>query len=296
MIVLSMTNVPNKIRGDLSKWLLEIETGVYVGNVSSTVRKGLWERINSVIGTGRAVMVWNTNNEQGYDFIVSGSNWLPSDYDGLKLLLHPILDEHVITEKAQNIIQKNNSLYKLKYQKAGILLHDYVVVDIVTTGDNIFDDVLLEICALKIKNHKKNDSLQICLNHNGKISNEAYLKNSIDRKLVDGKSFQEKDAVIEFLNFMEDLPMVGFDVDFCVKFIKYACQRNEALFPRYKLISILNIVRRLLDNGSFNSLWQVAENLQVGSDNLNHNDLSYCVCCYNVYEKILDLLGFNKGM
>ena len=27
--------------------------------------------------------------------------------------------------------------------------------------------------------------------------------------------------VIEFLNFMEDLPMVGFDVDFCVKFIKY---------------------------------------------------------------------------
>ncbi|MBP6400792.1 MAG: type I-E CRISPR-associated endoribonuclease Cas2, partial [Faecalibacterium sp.] len=32
-----MTNCPPKLRGDLSKWLCEINTGVYVGNVSSRV-------------------------------------------------------------------------------------------------------------------------------------------------------------------------------------------------------------------------------------------------------------------
>lgn len=35
-----MTNCPPKLRGDLSKWLCEINTGVYVGNVSSRVRDG----------------------------------------------------------------------------------------------------------------------------------------------------------------------------------------------------------------------------------------------------------------
>ena len=39
-----MTNCPPKLRGDLSKWLCEINTGVYVGNVSSRVRDALWER------------------------------------------------------------------------------------------------------------------------------------------------------------------------------------------------------------------------------------------------------------
>lgn len=31
MIVLTIANCPPKLRGDLSKWLLEINTGVYVG-------------------------------------------------------------------------------------------------------------------------------------------------------------------------------------------------------------------------------------------------------------------------
>jgi CRISPR-associated protein Cas2 len=36
-----MTKCPPKLRGDLSKWLLEINTGVYVGQVSARVRDAL---------------------------------------------------------------------------------------------------------------------------------------------------------------------------------------------------------------------------------------------------------------
>lgn len=46
-----MTNCPPKLRGDLSKWLCEINTGVYVGNVSSRVR--FHHRIWSAAGPGR---------------------------------------------------------------------------------------------------------------------------------------------------------------------------------------------------------------------------------------------------
>ncbi len=32
VIVITLTSCPPKLRGDLSKWLCEINTGVYVGN------------------------------------------------------------------------------------------------------------------------------------------------------------------------------------------------------------------------------------------------------------------------
>ncbi len=48
-----MTDCPPRLRGDLSKWLQEVNTGVYVGNVSARVRDAIWERVceNAKIGT-----------------------------------------------------------------------------------------------------------------------------------------------------------------------------------------------------------------------------------------------------
>ena len=52
MIVITLTDCPPKVRGDLSKWLLEISTGVYVGNLSARVRTELWGRICEHVKAG----------------------------------------------------------------------------------------------------------------------------------------------------------------------------------------------------------------------------------------------------
>ena len=59
MIVITLTKVPPALRGDLTKWCQEIQTGVYVGNVTARVREKLWERImrNIVILFGRRVRI-----------------------------------------------------------------------------------------------------------------------------------------------------------------------------------------------------------------------------------------------
>ena len=57
-VVLTMTNCPPKLRGDLSKWLCEINTGVYVGNVSIRVRDALWERVCQNLKNGQATLVF----------------------------------------------------------------------------------------------------------------------------------------------------------------------------------------------------------------------------------------------
>lgn len=89
MIVVSMTNCPPKLRGDLSKWLLEINTGVYVGHVNARVRDALWKRICENIHEGQATLVFTTNNEQHMDFYVHNTSWGPVDLDGIKLMKHP---------------------------------------------------------------------------------------------------------------------------------------------------------------------------------------------------------------
>ena len=74
MIVLTIANCPPKLRGDLSKWLLEINTGVYVGRVSARVREALWQRVCENIRDGQATMVFTANNEQHMDFYVHNTD------------------------------------------------------------------------------------------------------------------------------------------------------------------------------------------------------------------------------
>lgn len=89
MIVITLTKCPLKLRGDLSKWLIEINTGVYVGKVSARVRDALWKRICENISDGHAMMVFSAQNEQNMDFRVHNTTWMPVDFDGIKLMKHP---------------------------------------------------------------------------------------------------------------------------------------------------------------------------------------------------------------
>lgn len=58
MIVIMLSDCPPKVRGDLSKWLCEINTGVFVGNVSSRVREEVWQRICENIKSGQNSCIW----------------------------------------------------------------------------------------------------------------------------------------------------------------------------------------------------------------------------------------------
>jgi CRISPR-associated protein Cas2 len=87
MLVIEVESVPPRLRGRLSVFLLEVRTGLYIGNVSKRVRDMLWQQVRSFIGNGNAVMAWNTNNESGFDIVTHGKNRrIPVDFDGYKLV------------------------------------------------------------------------------------------------------------------------------------------------------------------------------------------------------------------
>ena len=91
MITLVLSASPAKLRGHLTRWLMEITPGVYVGRISARVRDELWTLVTSTLDSGRAIMTYPTNkNEQGFIVRVHRSQWEPTDMEGLTLMRHPI--------------------------------------------------------------------------------------------------------------------------------------------------------------------------------------------------------------
>lgn len=87
MVVMVLEKVPKSLKGELSRWLLEVQTGVFVGGVSATVRDLLWQKCIDKSAGGRCCQVWRTNNEQGFAFRLSGDTAREVvDFDGLMLI------------------------------------------------------------------------------------------------------------------------------------------------------------------------------------------------------------------
>ncbi|RAV31707.1 type I-E CRISPR-associated endoribonuclease Cas2e [Corynebacterium heidelbergense] len=90
MITVVLTSCPQRLRGHLTRWLLELDAGVYVGRVSARIRDHLWELICGEIGRGRAVMTYPTpSTEQGFAVRSFNGLWEPCDYEGLTLVRRP---------------------------------------------------------------------------------------------------------------------------------------------------------------------------------------------------------------
>jgi len=86
VVVVVLTAVPPGLRGHLTRWLLEIAPGVYVGHASARVRDLLWERVVEYSGQGRALMVVSSRSEQRLAFRVHEHDWQQEDFDGLTLM------------------------------------------------------------------------------------------------------------------------------------------------------------------------------------------------------------------
>ncbi|MEU3601612.1 type I-E CRISPR-associated endoribonuclease Cas2e [Streptomyces sp. NPDC006798] len=89
MTVIVLANCPAGLRGFLTRWLLEISAGVFVGSPSARVRDILWAEVRQYADQGRALMVQQSDNEQGFTFHTHDHAWHPTDHEGLTLIRRP---------------------------------------------------------------------------------------------------------------------------------------------------------------------------------------------------------------
>lgn len=86
MTVVVLTAVPPGLRGHLTRWLVEISPGVFVGHLPARVRELMWHRVIEYVDDGRALIVYSVEGEQRLAFQVHGHDWTPVDYDGITLM------------------------------------------------------------------------------------------------------------------------------------------------------------------------------------------------------------------
>jgi CRISPR-associated protein Cas2 len=94
MLFMILERVPPALRGELTRWLIEPHTGVFVGHVSAMVREKLWWKCVQSQEAGGVIQVWTTNTEQRFAMRKAGdTDRRIVDFDGIQLMRIP----HAIT-------------------------------------------------------------------------------------------------------------------------------------------------------------------------------------------------------
>ena len=68
-----LENTPASLKGELSRWLIEPKSGIFLGNPSARVRDRLWEKALGKCRDGAVLQVWSSRCPQGYLWRSSGN-------------------------------------------------------------------------------------------------------------------------------------------------------------------------------------------------------------------------------
>lgn len=87
MVVMVLERASASLRGRISRWMVEVKAGVFVGSLSARVRDLLWESVCSRNRDGGSVLVYAAPNEQGFVILGHGEpSRVVIDMEGLLLV------------------------------------------------------------------------------------------------------------------------------------------------------------------------------------------------------------------
>lgn len=290
MVVVTLTDSPPKLRGDLSKWLMEINTGVYVGNVSARVRDELWERICENLKNGRATMVFNAEGEQHMDFRVHNTTWEPVDFDGLKLMRHPSTQKKKDNEMGllRNGYSKAAQYQKIKNVRKGKMdsdLQDYTVIDLETSGLNVEKDAIIEIGALKIRNGEAAAEFDSLIKINFSLPDEIVNLTGITDQLLEKDGVPLGEALDSFTNFIGKDILVGYNIRFDLLFLKRACLMCQRELISNQSKDALILAKRKLKALPSHRLEALGDYFGIDYQEL-HRALPDCHLTQNIFQKL----------
>ncbi|MFA7037315.1 MAG: type I-E CRISPR-associated endoribonuclease Cas2e [Methanosarcina sp.] len=271
MIVISLSNCPPSLRGDLTKWLFEISTNVFVGRMSGRVRDEIWDRIVSSCKNGRAIMVFGASNEQRFDFRVHNGEWELADLDGLKVMLRPLPGNQAFTESKYGYSKasKYRKSKQFSRTKQSEDADKIVFVAIKTTGPDPGSDRLLSIGSIIAGENNVYDT---------------FLWGSSCDVTVSDYNCYVKSALIGFFDFLGGMTVVFEDISRSLSFIEAECNRQGIETSIEKRISLKSIGKKNLYNLKRHDIKSLQEYYGIQSD--NNDTLSECLSIAKVYYKM----------
>lgn len=247
--VITLSKVPSSLRGDLTKWLQEVASGVYVGNLNTKVREKLWDRVKDNLKDGEATISYYYRNEIGYKFETINGDREVLDSEGLPL----VLIKKEIQEKDKSLKEgfskaaqfkkiKNIEHSKVKKSINKKEIKKYVVLDLETDGLNPGNDNIIEIGVVKVG--EKQENFQRFIKIERKLPEEIKSLTRIDDEMLEEKGIPLKRALEEFIDFIGDTSILGYNVAFDIKFLNSSLEKEGLAKINNKVYDIMQFVKK----------------------------------------------------
>lgn len=292
--MLTITDCPPRLRGDLSKWLCEIQTGVYVGQLTGRVREAVWKRVCDNLSSGRATMVYSSNGEQHMKFVVHNTTWEPVDFDGITLMRRPL------PKKSSDEASEENKRLQPGFSKAALIekvkrieaskgkQQDtcvFITIDIETTGLDPEKDEILEIAAIKYIENNEAEVFSRAVKVQKPLTKEISELTGITDDFLLKNGMDIETALKDFWNFVGRAKLVGYNVSFDMSFLRNASIEHKIKMQANKCIDILQLARRKVKGTKNYKMSTVASELGIEMAQ-KHRAESDCRLAFEIYRKL----------
>jgi len=242
--VITLKKVPQALRGDLTKWMQEITTGVYIGNFNTKVREKLWKRVKENVKDGEATLSFSYRNELGYQFDTHNTSFSNIDMDGISLVFIPNenVDEKREIKHGFSNAAKFRNAKKYMTHKSKLDSKDFVVVDIETDGLDKEKNVIIEIGAVKSEGGIISE-FQSLISYEGTLPKHIVAMTGITTNMLQDNGKNSKSVLKEFLDFIGDRDIIGYNVNFDIEFIDIALSKLQLEKLKNKRYDLMKFVK-----------------------------------------------------
>lgn len=275
MIVITLSKVPPSLRGVLTKWCQEVQTGVYVGRFSARIRDSLWERIQRDIGSGEATIVFNAKNELGYQFRTTRTDREVVDYDGLPLLLRKNTNPELVQLGFSNAakFRKAKKFARGKPPTNATKVAEgvpFVTLDIETTGLDAERDAIIAIGAVKGPSVNETEKFTTLVNPRRPLPSTVAKLTGLSAEELVANGISLSEAVQALRDFTGSLPLVGYNLRFDMGFLSAAGRETGLTSFGNQTFDLLPLVKkssRFLDNYKLST---VLAHYQIDNEQPHH--------------------------
>lgn len=223
------------------------------------------------------------------EFYTRCSKHLFRPYQDISLLYNNVTKNHIHMISESEFFQfcGIGSLKKMLYRYEGksifYPLSNYIVLDIICTGYDYYLDEVLEISAIKVKNNLISERFTVDIKSMD-FSNDYLIKvlrGNIQQPLI---RYTLEEAIIKYVQFIEDLPIVSDRAVFKNNLIFYLYHGTTLQFMNNNYVDILQLASNILPRIKKITFGSVGKKLNINLDYNQTNAMAWCEKIYQCYE------------
>ncbi|OOG92397.1 DNA polymerase III alpha subunit [Bacillus mycoides] len=159
---------------------------------------------------------------------------------------------------------------------------DYVVIDFETTGFNPYNDRIIQVAAVRYRNHELVDQFVSFVNPERFIPNRiTSLTGITNYRVSDAPTIQE--VLPLFLAFLGEDTIVAHNASFDMRFLKSNANMLRLPEPKNIVIDTVFLAKRYMKHAPNHKLETLKRMLGIRLS--SHNALDDCITCAAVYQK-----------